>query len=164
MSTLFVVLSILAVILTLVGVVGSVVPALPGPPFSWAAMVIVYYICAPQVGLAAVVVFGILTLLAAILDYVAPVFVTKMGGGSRMAMLGSSVGVIVGLFFMPLGLILGPLAGAFLGEMMATNRANVAFRVAILSFIAFLVTSGIKLVLSLLMTYYVLDAIIRTSI
>ena len=158
MSTLFIILTVLAVIMTLVGVVGSVLPALPGPPFSWAALVIVYYTC-PKVSLTLVIVMGVLTLFSAILDYIAPVWVTKMGGGSRMSVIGSTLGVIGGLFFMPLGLILGPLIGAFLGELMETNQTNVAFRVAILSFVSFIITSGIKLILSLLMTYYIFLAI-----
>ena len=141
--------------------VGSVVPALPGPPVAWSALVIAYYTCEPYVSVSAVVIWGVLTLFAAILDYVAPGYVTKLGGGSRMAVIGSTVGVFIGLTFMPLGLVLGPLVGAFVGEMMATNQTNVAFRVAILQFVSFLVTSGIKLVLSLIMSYYVLFAIIK---
>lgn len=162
MSTLFIILTVLAIILAIVGVVGSVLPALPGPPMSWAGMVIVYFTCAPHVSMTAVAVMGVLTLLCGILDYVAPIYVTKLGGGSRMSVIGSSVGVIAGLFFMPLGLILGPLVGAFIGEMMATNQSKIALRVAILSFVAFLVTSGIKLILALLMSYYIVEAVIET--
>lgn len=150
--------------LCLISVIGSIVPALPGPPLAWSAMVFAYFACEPYVSLSAVVIFGVLTLLAAILDYVAPGFVTKLGGGSRMAVIGSTVGVFAGLTFMPLGLVLGPLVGAFVGELMATNQTNVAFRVAILQFVSFLITTGVKLVLSLVMSYYVLLALIRPFI
>lgn len=164
MNALFFVLTFVAVILTIIGIVGSILPALPGPPFSWAALVIVYFTCPSAVSLPLVIVTGVLTLLAAIVDYVAPIYVTKWGGGSRQAIIGSSIGVIVGLFFMPLGLIFGPLVGSFVGEMMATNRSEVAFRVAILSFVSFLVTSGIKLLLAVVMTYYVLVAVISAFV
>ncbi len=164
MSSLFIALTILALLMTLVGVVGSVLPALPGPPFSWAALVLVYYTCSPHVSLSLVVIMGILTLSCSILDYFAPILVTKWGGGSRLSVIGSSVGVVAGLFFMPLGLVLGPLVGAFLGEMLATQQSHIAFRVAILSFVAFLVTAGIKLILSLLMTYFILISVLAVII
>lgn len=154
----------LLIALCLISIIGSILPALPGPPLAWAAMVFAYFACEPYVSLSAVVVFGVLTLLAAILDYVAPGFVTKLGGGSRMAVIGSTVGVFAGLTFMPWGLVLGPLVGAFVGELMATNQTNVAFRVAILQFVSFLITTGVKLVLSLVMSYYVLLALIRPFI
>lgn len=154
----------LLIALCLISIIGSILPALPGPPLAWAAMVFAYFACEPYVSLSAVVVFSVLTLLAAILDYVAPGFVTKLGGGSRMAVIGSTVGVFAGLTFMPWGLVLGPLVGAFVGELMATNQTNVAFRVAILQFVSFLITTGVKLVLSLVMSYYVLLALIRPFI
>lgn len=152
----------LLVALCLISVIGSVVPALPGPPFAWAALVFSYYACAPYVSLSAVVITGIMTLLVAVLDYVAPGLVTKLGGGSRMAVVGSTVGVFVGLTFMPLGLVLGPLVGAFVGEMIATSQLNIAFRVAVFQFISFLITSGIKLILSLVISYMVILALIET--
>lgn len=163
MGVMFLIYALL-VILCLVSVIGSVVPALPGPPFAWAALVFAYFACEPYVSLTVVIVFGILTLLVAILDYVAPGFVTKIGGGSREAVIGSTVGVFVGMLFMPLGLVLGPLVGAFIGEMIATDQTSVALRVAFLQFISFLITSGIKLILSLVMSYFVLYALIKPLI
>ena len=92
------------------------------------------------------------------LDYIAPIWLTKLGGGSKQAIWGSTIGVFIGLFFMPVGLIVGPLAGAFVGEFMHEQQLGKAIHVALMSFLAFLLTTGLKLVASLLMTFYVFKA------
>lgn len=145
----------IAVILAVVGIVGSIVPALPGPPLSWLGLLIAYFVCPAEVGLSLLIVMLILTIIAQVIDYIAPIWITKAGGGSKAAITGSTVGLLLGLFFMPVGLIIGPLAGAFVGEMMSTNQLGKAIRVALLSFVSFLLTTGLKLVLSFVMTYYI---------
>lgn len=101
----------------------------------------------------------VLTVIAQILDYMAPIWMTKAGGGSKAATTGSTVGLIIGLMFMPIGLIVGPIVGAFVGEMMSTQRVERAVWMALLSFVSFVLTTGIKLVLCLLMTFYTAIAI-----
>lgn len=152
-------LLVLALILTIVGIIGSIIPALPGPPLSWVGLLICFFICPLQVSMKLVITMLVLTIIAIIVDYIAPIWMTKAGGGSKAAITGSTLGLLIGLFFMPLGLILGPLAGAFAGEMYSTRQVGRATKVALLSFISFLLTTGLKLVLSLLMTYYVVLAI-----
>jgi uncharacterized protein len=75
---------------------------------------------------------------------------------------GSTIGVFAGLFFMPAGLVIGPLAGAFIGEIMHESNLGKAVKVALMSFVAFLLTTGLKLVISLMMTYYTFAAFIDT--
>ena len=84
-------------------------------------------------------------LVVSLLDYVAPVWLTNKGGGSPSATRGATAGMIVGLFFPPWGLLLGPFFGAFLGELIAHAPAGKALRVALLSFVGFLLTTGFKL-------------------
>lgn len=106
----------------------------------------------------------VLTIIVSVLDYVAPIWLTKVGGGSKAAIWGSTLGLIAGLFFMPIGLIVGPLAGAFFGEMTNDSSVGKATRVALMSFVSFLLTTGAKLVLSALMTFYTLEAVYSFSI
>ena len=81
-----------------------------------------------------------------LLDYVAPTWFTNRSGGSKRATRGTFIGTILGLFFMPWGLIVGPFVGAFVGELLAERTTGQALRVALMSFVAFLRTTGIKVI------------------
>lgn len=159
MDILIIVLILLAIIIALVGIIGAIVPAIPGPPLSFASLLMAYFTTTGQISTSLLIWMLAITIVVTALDYIAPIWLTKLGGGSKQAMWGSTLGVIVGLFFMPLGLILGPLAGAFIGEMMHEEKLGKAVKVAMMSFIAFLLTTGLKLMASLLMTYFTFKAI-----
>lgn len=158
MSILGVILLLLALVIALVGIIGAIVPALPGPPLSFAAFLIAYF-ATGKISLTELVVLFVITVAVTAFDYVAPVWFTKMGGGSKKAIWGSTIGLLLGLFFMPIGLIIGPLAGAFVGELMHNgDDKKKAFKVAAWSFISFLTTTGLKLICCCILTYYTLDA------
>lgn len=159
MTVLLSIILLLAIILALVGIIGAVLPALPGPPLSYASLVTIYFACPGAVSGELMIWMLVLTIIVSVLDYIAPVWLTKVGGGSKAAIYGSTVGLLAGLFFMPIGLILGPLAGAFLGEISNNSSLGKATRVAMMSFISFLLTTGLKLVLSALMAYYAIIAV-----
>lgn len=159
MSILVVILILVAVIVSLSGIIGAVVPAIPGPPLSFASLLTVYFVCPDTISTEILLWMLALTIITTILDYVAPIWLTKIGGGSKRAVWGSTLGLIVGIFFMPPGLIFGPLIGAFLGEMMESDNMGKAIRVSLMSFVAFLLTTGLKLVASALMTFYTFSGI-----
>lgn len=162
MTTLTICLLILAVVLTLVGIVGAIAPALPGPPLSLVALIIVYFALPGTISLPLVITMTILCIVAAILDYFAPILITRVGGGSREAVLCTSLGLLAGLFFMPAGLIVGPLVGAFIGEYSHSAQIGKALRIAFLSFLSFVLTTVIKLILTVLITYYIIMAIVSS--
>lgn len=147
-------LSIIILILLLVGVVGAIVPALPGPPLSWFALLIAYFVFPGEITLTVLLLMLLLTVVVTVLDYVAPAITTKWGGGSKAAIWGATLGVFLGLFFAPWGLILGPLACAFLAEYIQETNLNKSIRVALWSFLAFLLTTGLKLVACFWMAWY----------
>lgn len=159
MNILLITLIVLAIILALIGILGAILPALPGPPLCWVSLLMVYFACPPYVSSTLLWVMLSLTILAQILDYIAPIWMAKAGGGSKAAITGSTVGLLLGLFFMPTGLILGPLVGAFVGEMMSTHNSSLALRMALLSFLSFLLSTGFKLILCLVMTFYTMAAV-----
>lgn len=158
MEVLIVIIILIAVIVALVGIIGAIVPALPGPPLNLGSLVVAWMLAPEYVSGNLVLWMLGLTILVTILDYVAPIWLTKIGGGSKKAIWGSTLGIIAGLLFMPIGLIVGPLLGAFFGEMMHEDNVQKALRVSLMSFVSFLITTGFKLVLSLVMTYYTLSA------
>ena len=164
MTVLIIIVLLIAVLLSLTGIVGAIVPALPGPPLSFASLLTVYFICPGTISTELLIWMLVLTIIVSVLDYVAPIWLTKVGGGSKAAIWGSTLGLIAGLFFMPIGLIVGPLAGAFFGEMTNNSSLGKATRVALMSFVSFLLTTGAKLVISALMTFYTLEAVYSFSI
>ena len=101
------------------------------------------------------------TLIVSALDYLLPGYLARRFGGSKYAATGSTVGMIVGLlFFPPAGLIVGAFAGALIGELLYDrDDLRKAVRVAIGSFVAFLLSTGLKLAASLAMGYYVIRAL-----
>ena len=147
-------LSIIAVLLLIVGIIGAIVPALPGPPLSWVALLIIYFAIPGGVSLSVLLLMLLLTVVVTLLDYVAPAITTKWGGGSKAAVWGATLGVFVGLFFSPWGLIIGPLACAFLAEYIQEKNLNNSVKVALWSFLAFLLSTGLKLVASLWISWY----------
>ena len=135
---------ILAVLCALLGLAGAVLPVLPGPPISYAALWFMW-LRNPQDIPVSLLIMGILMIVVSVLDYVAPIWLTNKGGGSPSATRGATAGMIVGLFFPPWGLLLGPFLGALLGELLTHAPAGKALRVALLSFVGFLLTTGFKL-------------------
>ena len=154
MSFIILIIILIAVLLSLTGIVGAIVPALPGPPLSFASLLTVYFTCPGSISTEMLIWMLVLTIVVSVLDYIAPIWLTKIGGGSKAAIWGSTIGLIAGLFFAPFGLILGPLAGAFIGEMSNESSLGKATKVALMSFISFLLTTGLKLSLSAIMTFY----------
>lgn len=162
MSVLIVILMLLAVVVALVGVVGAILPAIPGPPLCFASLFVAYFTCPGGVSAPVLWWMLALTIVVTVLDYVAPIVLTKWGGGSKAATWGATIGMFAGLFFMPWGLLLGPLVGAFVGEMMHDAKVGQSLKVAALSFVSFLLTTGLKLFSCLMMTYYTFAAFWHT--
>ena len=159
MSTLEIVILTLAIIVSLVGVLGTILPVLPGMLLCAISMVTVFFMCPGTISL-----WGLLTMLlifaaVSLLDYFAPILLTKWTGGSKKAVWGVSGGVIAGLFFLPWGLFIGPLAGAFLGEYWTSRSVRQSAKVAAVSFLSFVLTSGLNLITALVMTYITCHAV-----
>lgn len=160
-TTIVIILILLVILLSISGIAGTFLPVLPGPPLNWVALLICYLSFSPYVSNALLWIMLVLTVIAQIIDYIAPIWMTKAGGGSKAATTGSTVGLLLGLFYMPIGLIIGPAIGAFVGEMLSCQQIGRALWVALLSFLSFILTTGLKLILSLLMSFYAISAILQ---
>lgn len=136
---------VLACLCAFIGLAGAIVPVLPGPPIAYIALVLLNFCDMADISGLTLLIMGILMVAVTIFDYVAPAWMTKLKGGSKSASNGAMIGLIVGLFLGPFGVIIGPFAGAFIGELAANSSKNQAFKVALTSFYAFLLTSGVKL-------------------
>lgn len=159
MSAFSVFLCVVAALFLLIGIVGAVLPAIPGPPLSWVGLLLVYFAIPGAVSLSVLIWMLVLTAVVTVLDYVAPAVTTKWGGGSKAAVWGATLGAVAGLFFAPWGLVLGPLVCAFVAEYIQEQNLGKSVRVALWSFLAFLLTTGLKLVACIWMVWYFVVAV-----
>ncbi len=148
--------SVISGVLILLGAVGSVLPILPGPPLSFGALwFFAWATDYERIGAGALWVFGILTLLTLVVDFFAPALGAKGYKASRYGIIGSFIGAFGGLFvFGPIGIILGPFIGGFIGEVVHARNYDQAMRVAWGSFIGFLIGSVFKISVILGMFVY----------
>ena len=156
----------LAVVMGIIGILGSVLPVLPGPPISYAGMLLLYqwggeHIREDITGTVMVEIL-IVTIAVVILDYIVPSYFTKITGGSKSAARASMVGMIIGIiFFPPLGMIVGAFVGALLAEMIVEGKQlSHSLKSAMGSFLGFLAGTGLKLIACGVMMYYIIAAII----
>ncbi len=151
---------IVGIILVLVGIIGAIVPGIAGPIVSFAALLVLQLKKIPPFEEDTLVIFGVIAAAVTFLDYVVPVWGTKKFGGTKMGVRGSTIGLIIGMFFLalpPLGLggvIIGPFVGAYIGESMAGQDSRKALKAAFGSFIGFLSGTLMKLVYSAIVAYY----------
>lgn len=149
-------------IVALVGLAGCIVPFIPGPPISYSALILLslvkHWEVFSPVFLAVMAAMG-----AAVMafDFLLPALGAKRYGASRLGMAGSIVGSLLGIFLMPpVGIFIGGLAGAILGEMLWRRSARGAFRAGFGVFIGTAVGLGAKLAYSgLVLFYYVREAL-----
>ena len=143
------VLIVLAILFALIGLAGAVLPVLPGAPISYGGLLLVWLLDESKVSETSLWVMGALMVFVIVVDYVAPIWLTKIGGGSKKGTIGATIGLVLGMFFMPWGLILGPFLGALAGELSTASTFGRALKVASLSFVAFVLTTGFKIFYSL---------------
>jgi len=141
-------LLILGFVCVSVGILGSFLPVLPGPGLSWAGILLLYFTEAVPTNYWILGITLVLTIAILILDYVIPAQGTKKFGGSKYGIWGTNIGLIVGIFApIPLGFIIGPFVGAFVGELIYNSTDHKrAFKAATGSFIGFLASSFMKFV------------------
>jgi len=144
-------LLLIAFILMIIGILGSFLPVLPGPPISWVGLLLLYLTNAVPMSYTVLGVTLFVALVVGILDYVIPAKGTKRFGGSKYGIWGTNIGLVVGILApIPFGFIIGPFVGAFVGEMINdSNDSQKAFKAATGSFIGFLASTFIKFVVSM---------------
>jgi uncharacterized protein YqgC (DUF456 family) len=138
-------LVIIGLICCIVGVFGSFLPVLPGPIISWVGLLLIYLTKTVENNYWVLGFTLVITIFISILDYVIPAKGTKRFGGTKYGIWGTNIGLVVGLFFPPLGFIIGPFVGAFVGELINNSAdKNGALKAAFGSFIGFLVSTFMK--------------------
>lgn len=136
-------------------------PVLPGPPLSWVGLLIASFSTHVNFSAVFLIITAIITLVLTVFDYVMPGLAVKKKGGSKAGERGALAGGIIGMFMGPFGIIMGPFVGAFIGEWIANGgRFDDAMRIALSSFVGFLLSTGIKLIWCLMMIYWYIRQIV----
>ena len=122
-------------LLMIVGLVGCVLPVIPGPPLSFIGLLLLHF--------------------TRYADF------SFEFGGSRAGMWGAAIGLVLGLIFLPpLGVIIGPFAGAVIGEALTGKKAEKAFRAGLGSLLGLMMGIGLKLAASIAMTFYFIKELV----
>lgn len=155
-------LAIIAIFLGVLGIVGSIVPALPGPPLSWFGLLLMFlrnhfYAVGDPFSSSALMIWLGITILVTVLDYIVPSWMTKISGGSKYASWGATIGLLLGMFIPPVGIILGSIAGAFIAEILfAGSSIWTSIKSALGAFAGFIFGTGMKLIVSGLMLWKII--------
>lgn len=147
-------LIILGALLILAGIIGCVIPLLPGPPLAYVGLLMLQLLDKPPFTLTFMLIWACIVIGVSILEYVIPVYGTKKLGGSRYGLWGCTIGLFAGIWLGPWGIFFGQLVGAFLGELIANKQSDQALKAAFGSFIGFLFSTLLKLVVCLIMAMY----------
>jgi uncharacterized protein YqgC (DUF456 family) len=143
---------IVAVLLIVVGVAGTVLPALPGVPLIFGGVLLAAWIDDFQrISVFTVVVMAVLAVLGIVIDYVAAAVSAKRAGASKEGILGAAIGTLAGVFTGLWGLLFMPLVGAAVGEFIAHKDMFRASKVGVATWFGLLVATAVKLAIAFTM-------------
>ena len=153
-------LMVFALLFMILGLLGAFVPVLPGPPLSYAGLLLIHFTSLANFSLRFLLFMAVLTVLVTLADLVLPPYATRKTGGSRLGMYGAMVGLVAGIFiFAPVGIFLGPFLGAMIAELINQRKPHQAFRAAMGSFLGLATGILLKLILSLVLAWHTLRPI-----
>ncbi|MDR0814703.1 MAG: DUF456 domain-containing protein [Bacteroidales bacterium] len=152
------VLFIISLLLLLVSIVGCFLPMLPGPTLAYIALLMRHFFTTPEkaYGTTFLVVMGVVMAVVFVLDYVIPGWLMRKTGGSKSGSRGALIGMILGIIFTPVGMLLGMFLGAFIGEWLNNHDGGRSLGMAVFSFLGFLLSTGIKFIYCIIVTWYFL--------
>lgn len=154
-------LGVIAIICGIIGLLGAIVPVLPGTIISYAGLLCISFSSYSELSITTLVVWGVIAVAVIVMDYILPGYFSKKFGGTKAGVIGATVGTIAGIFFGPLGIILGPFVGAVVGELLAEKLTfEEALKVGFGSMMSFLVGTLFKLVVGGFLLYYIIKDVI----
>lgn len=145
----------LGIVFMISGILGCVLPIIPGPPLSYLGLLLLHFTEKYQFSTRFLIIWAVITGVVYALDYIIPAWGTKKFGGSKRGVWGSIIGLVIGLFFFPpFGIIIGPFVGAVVGELTVGKDSKAALKSGFGSFLGFLLGTLLKLIASGMMTWY----------
>jgi uncharacterized protein len=157
------VLIVLGFIVLAAGIVGCVLPIIPGPPLASAALILLsiarrWHAVSPAV----LIVLGVAAAAVTVMDYLMPLITSRWKGAGKAGIWGSVAGMVVGMiFFPPFGVIIGTFVGAVLGELLFSRRPEGALKAGWGVFLGTMLGIALKLAVSGVIAVYFLRAVLR---
>ncbi len=154
-----------ALVLIIFGLLGCILPVIPGPPLSFLGILALHYtkFGEGEYSTNFLIMLAVIATIVTILDYIVPIWGTKKFGGTKAGTWGATIGLIVGLFFSPfsafLSILLGPFIGAIVGESIAGSDTKHALKAGFGAFLGFLGGVFIKLAASIYITYHFIKGV-----
>ncbi|MFQ3332892.1 MAG: hypothetical protein ACI84S_000049 [Thalassomonas sp.] len=148
-------------ILLLLGIIGCFVPIIPGPPISYGGLLVFHFFSSYSIQENILWLMAFVVIAVTIFDIWVQIYGVKKFGGTKKAVNGSIIGLIIGIFFFPpFGIIIGPFLGAFIGARMEENSdGNKAIKIALGALAGFFAGTMLKLSVSVYISYIVFQAI-----
>jgi len=157
-------LTLIGVIFILIGIIGSFLPVLPGPPMSWVGLLLIHLTEAVQDDWWFLGITLVIALVVFALDYIIPAIGTKKFGGTRAGMIGTTIGLIVGIIApIPFGIIIGPFVGALIGELSNKADSKTAVKAAFGSFLGFLTGTFMKFIIAVIYAGFFISIFIKNG-
>jgi uncharacterized protein YqgC (DUF456 family) len=143
-------------ILMLLGLVGSILPILPGPPLSFIGLLLLalFKHFSPPLTLPLVIILAIVTILVIVMDYIIPLLGAKRYGATKWGVWGSVLGMVIGIFWSPFAMLLGAFIGAVVAEWLVGKKKGEALRAGWGVVMGTLFATILRLGVSGMMTYY----------
>jgi uncharacterized protein len=143
---------VLAGLFIIAGLLGTLLPMLPGVPFVFVGLVLAAWAGHfEKVGWVTLLILGVLTVLSFVLDFLATLLGTKKFGASKLAVLGAAIGAIAGFFFGIPGIVLGPFIGALIGEFIMRKNLPQAGKAGLGTWLGLVLGIAAKVVLIFIM-------------
>ena len=149
-------LIVFAFLLLVAGIAGCILPMLPGVPLAYAGMLLLHLTDKIHFTTHQLIIWLIVVIVLQVVDYITPLLGSKYSGGTSFGNRGCMAGTLLGLFFMPWGVIVGPFIGAVVGEMLGGQDLSHAIRARIGTLLGFLVGTLLKVIVCF---YFVVQGI-----
>ena len=140
----------LVAFILILGIIGCFVPIIPGPPISYGALLVFHFFSSYNIDENTLWIWALIVIAVTVFDLWIQIYGVKKFGGTKKAVNGSIIGLIIGIFlFPPFGIIIGPFLGAFIGAKMDNPDVNKALKIALGAFAGFILGTLVKLSVSL---------------
>jgi uncharacterized protein YqgC (DUF456 family) len=150
----------IAILLSILGLAGCFFPALPGPPLSYGALLLLHFTGRADFSGTQLILWLFLIILLQVLDYLTPILGSKYSGGTQWGNRGCIAGSILGIFFMPWGIIAGPFLGAVVGELLGGSGIQQSIRAGLGALLGFIVGTLLKVIVCFYLLYQLIAVLI----
>jgi len=147
------------VVLLIIGIIGCFVPVMPGPPISYGALLVFHFLSSYNISEKTLWLWVFIVIAVTIFDLWVQIYGVKRFGGTKKAVNGSIIGLLIGIFVLPpFGVIIGPFIGAFVGARIDDPNIKKALKIALGALAGFLLGTLVKLIVCLSIIYIIFES------